>query len=64
MSCKKGCDIIFFKSMDFIFKDSKFCIALIFSKRTDNDLAMLGERKSELYVICFARMNFSEQYHI
>jgi hypothetical protein len=34
--------------MDFIFNDSKFCIALIFSKRTDNDLAMLGERKSEL----------------
>lgn len=50
MSCKNGCDIIMyiFKFMDFIFKDGKFCIPLIFSKRTYNDLAMLGEKKSEL----------------
>lgn len=38
MSCKNGCDIIFFKFMDFIFKDGNYCIALIFNKRTDNAL--------------------------
>lgn len=43
-----------FKFMDFIFKDGKFCIPLIFSKRTYNDLAMLGEKKIRTIIDLFS----------